>query len=164
MLAGGDFLNPLLLLLTSFFLLFHSSPARGQEQTPAEKKDIYAVVRDGQGEIQGLLRFDSETLTLRSADNREVAVPVKYIQSITLERVRDGIPGEIWQKPRYAVRVENSQEIYTLEKKYTFHLNTNVGLMTRTIDPQQVSVLFSNPDGKPFFPDKSFVFSLELKF
>jgi hypothetical protein len=106
---------------------------------------------------------------VRSPDNQERTIPAKYIKSITLEKETD----EITKKElTYRVRVENSQEIYTLGKKYTFSLNTNLGLVTKTIDPDTVNVWLAKESaqgvkgdpGKTFIQDKSVVFSLELKF
>jgi hypothetical protein len=78
------------------------------------------------------------------------------------------------QETRYSVRLENSQEIYTLQKKFTFSLNTNVGVVTRSIDPEMVnSIMSKNPPGshkqksgddKSFIQDKSIIFSLEFRF
>jgi hypothetical protein len=98
---------------------------------------------------------------------------VKYIKSITLEKIKSEVPGEDSKKQAtYNVRLENSQEIYTLKKKYSFSLNTNLGLVTRIIDPEMVNNIFNketSPSGKtetekPFIQDKSVVFSLEFKF
>ena len=160
------------LILTLVLLAFPSlTPAQSQET--AERENIYAVVKDGKGEtLEGVLNFSSDELTLRSKDNQEKSIPLKYIKSITLEKNKPEIPGEDPKKATYSVRVENSQEIYTLKKKYTFSLNTNLGMITKTIDPDTVNNFFSRdssqmskPDNeKPFIQDKSVVFSLELKF
>ena len=68
--------------------------------------------------------------------------------------------------------MENSQEIYTLKKKYTFSLNTNLGMVTKTIDPEMINnILFKETPQtvklekeKPLIQDKSIVFSLEFRF
>jgi hypothetical protein len=68
--------------------------------------------------------------------------------------------------------MENSQEIYTLRKKYTFSLNTNVGVVTKSIDPETINNILSKDASqatrtdrdKPFIQDKSIIFSLEFKF
>jgi len=156
----------------AFFLL--SSVALAQGPAPEEKKSIYAIVKDGQGEtVEGYLRLSTDELAVRSKENQEKTVPVKYIKSITLEKTKDEAPGEDPKREAtYTIRLENSQEIYTLHKKYTFSLNTNLGLVTKTIDPDKVNSLFSKDasqsakidDGKPFFQDKSIIFSLEFKF
>ena len=156
----------------AFFLL--SSVALAQGPAPEEKKGIYAIVKDGQGEtVEGYLRLSTDELAVRSKENQEKTVPVKYIKSITLEKTKDEAPGEDPKREAtYTIRLENSQEIYTLHKKYTFSLNTNLGLVTKTIDPDKINSLFSKDasqsakvdDGKPFFQDKSIIFSLEFKF
>ena len=156
----------------AFFLL--SSVALAQGPAPEEKKGIYAIVKDGQGEtVEGYLRLSTDELAVRSKENQEKTVPVKYIKSITLEKTKDEAPGEDPKREAtYTIRLENSQEIYTLHKKYTFSLNTNLGLVTKTIDPDKINSLFSkdasqtakNDDGKPFFQDKSIIFSLEFKY
>jgi len=156
----------------AFFLL--SSVALAQGPALEEKKGIYAIVKDGQGEtVEGYLRLSTDELAVRSKGNQEKTIPVKYIKSITLEKTKDEAPGEDPKREAtYNIRLENSQEIYTLHKKYTFSLNTNLGLVTKTIDPDKVNSLFSKDasqsakvdDGKPFFQDKSIIFSLEFKF
>lgn len=156
----------------AFFLL--SSVALAQGPALEEKKGIYAIVKDGQGEtVEGYLRLSTDELAVRSKGNQEKTIPVKYIKSITLEKTKDEAPGEDPKREAtYTIRLENSQEIYTLHKKYTFSLNTNLGLVTKTIDPDKVNSLFSKDasqsakvdDGKPFFQDKSIIFSLEFKF
>jgi len=139
-----------------------------------EGPGIYAVVRDAQGEkLEGFLRFETEEITVRSQDNQEKKVPVKFIKSITLEKTKNEFPGEDQKKGvRYTVRVENSQEIFTLDKKYTFSLNTNVGLTTKSLDPDLINKLVGKDslqgarldDGRPLIQDKTVVFSLEIKF
>ncbi len=154
-----------------------STPLLAQNQGPSlleEKKGIYAIVKDAQGEaVEGFLRLTSDELTVRTKENQERLIPVKYIKSITLEKVKSEVPGEEFKKEvAYSVHLENSQEIYTLKNKYSFSLNTNVGVVTRTIDPEMVNNFFNreasrsvkNDVEKPFFQEKSIVFSLEFKF
>ena len=177
MFPGVDLLMKRLILIWSVFIALLPSLSQAEPQTAPpgeEKKGIYAVVKDGQGEaVEGLLRFSSDELVVRSKDNQEKSIPLKYIKSITLEKTKGEIPGEeLKNEATYAVRLENSQEIYTLRKKYTFSLNTNVGLVTKTIDPDKVNSFLTKDlsptlkpdDGKPFIQDKSVVFSLEFKF
>jgi len=162
------------MIILALALLLFPSLALAQGQVSEEKSNIYTVVKDSQGEtVEGFLRFQSDELTVRSRDNQEKSIPVKYIKSITLEKIKDGVPGEDPKRePTYSVRMENSQEIYTLRKKYTFSLNTNLGVVTRSIDPETVSNYFAkegsqtgkSENGKPFIQDKSFVISLEFKF
>lgn len=161
-----------------FLLAFswHSSPAAQEKPLPAplEGQRLYAVVKDAQGEKEeGFLRFDADELTVRSQDNQEKKVPVKFLKSITLEKIRNEFPGEDQKKGvKYTVRVENSQEIFSLDKKFTFSLNTKLGLTTKSLDPDAVNKLISKDslqgtrfdDGKPLIEDKTVVFSLEIKF
>ncbi len=162
------------ILISTLGLLILLFAAMAQSQTALEKEGIYAVVKDARGEtIEGLLRSSSAELTVQTKESQEKTIPIKYIKSITLEKTPDTIPGgDPKREATYAVRLENSQEIYTLRKKYTFSLNTNLGLVTKTIDPEQVNRLFSKDpspasspgEQKPFIQDKSVVFSLEFKF
>ena len=162
------------ILISTLGLLFLFSTAMAQSQTSQEKEGIYAVVKDVRGEaVEGFLRSSSDELTVQTKENQEKTIPVKYIKSITLEKTPDLIPGgDPKREATYTVRLENSQEIYTLRKKYTFSLNTNLGLITKTIDPEQVNKLLSKDpspasspgDRKSFIQDQSVVFSLEFKF
>ena len=162
-----------IIIFTLGFLLFPSF-ALAQTQATPEKPGIYAVVKDTKGEtVEGFLRLGPDELTVQTQENQEKTIPVKYIKSIALEKTADPLPGgDPKRGASYSVRLENSQEIYTLRKKYTFSLNTNLGLVTKTIDPDQVNKLFSKDpssgigpaDGKPFISDQSVVFSLEFKF
>lgn len=155
------------------FLLI-SSPALAQNQADPEKPGIYAVVKDGKGEtVEGFLRLGSDELSVKTKENKEKTIPVKYIKSIALEKTPDPVPGgDPKRGATYSVRLENSQEIYTLNKKYTFSLNTNLGMVTKTIDPEQVNRLLTKEpssgsglgDGKSFIQDQSVIFSLEFKF
>jgi hypothetical protein len=110
-----------------------------------------------------------------SKDNQEEKIPLKYIKSITLEKISEMGPASLnpKQEAKYSVRLENSQEIYTLRNKYTFSLNTNAGVVTRSIDPEIVNILSGDYAGtskqtsiadKPLIQDKSIIFSLEFKF
>jgi hypothetical protein len=148
--------------------------AWAENQGESEVPDVLAVIKDGKGEVlEGHLRFRPEEVTVSTRDNQEKAIPSKYLKSITLEKVKEETPGKDPRlEARYSVRVENSQEIYTLKKKYTFSLNTNVGMVTKTIDPEAINnILFKETSqtakldkDKPFIQDKSVVFSLEFKF
>lgn len=139
----------------------------------SDKKAIYAVIKDERGEIiEGFLKSGLDELLVQTKDNQEKLIPIKYIKSITLEKTKSLLPGEDSRKEAtYTVRVENSQEIYTLKKKYTFSLNTNVGLVTKTIDPEMINKILNKDQSlgkgeneKPFLQEKSIVFSLEFKF
>jgi hypothetical protein len=148
--------------------------ARADTQGKSEVPDVLAVIKDGKGEVlEGYLRFRPEEVTVSTQDNQEKAIPSRYIKSITLEKVKEESPGKDPRlEARYSVRVENSQEIYTLKKKYTFSLNTNLGMVTKTIDPEimnniifkETSQTVKSEKEKPLIQDKSIVFSLEFKF
>lgn len=162
----------IIVFILGFLLL--SSAALAQSQAEPEKPGIYAVVKDTKGEtVEGFLRLGSDELTVKTKENQEKTIPVKYIKSIALEKTPDPVPGgDPKRGATYSVHLENSQEIYTLNKKYTFSLNTNLGMVTKTIDPDQVNKLFSKDslsasgpaDSKSFIQDQSVIFSLELKF
>ena len=161
----------MVIIALNFLLL--SSVAWAQSQEVPEKGGIYAVVKDADGVTEGYLRLDSDQLTVRNKENQEKNIPAKYIKSIILEKTPEPIPGgDPKREPTYSVRLENSQEIFTLAKKYSFSLNTNLGMVTKTIAPDQVNRLFSKDpssgpgpsDGRPFIQDQSVIFSLEFKF
>jgi hypothetical protein len=161
-------------LFFSWWSLAAAQEAKKESIEPPERQGTYAVVKDAQGEkLEGFLRFDGDELTVRSQDNQEKKVPVKYLKSITLETIRNELPGEDQRKGiKYSVRLENSQEIFTLDKKFTFSLNTKLGLTTKSLDPDAVNKLISKDslqgtrldDGRPLIEDKTVVFSLEIKF
>ena len=160
------FLIPL--LLCSFLT------AWAENQGKPEIPEVLAVIKNGKGEIlEGYLRFRPEEVIVSTQDNQEKAIPSKFLKSITLEKVKEEIPGKDPRlETRYSVRVENSQEIYTLKKKYTFSLNTNLGMVTKTIDPETLNNILSKETSptvkldkeKAFIQDKSIVFSLEFRF
>jgi hypothetical protein len=152
------------------------APALALAQAPQEKQppDILALIRDGKGEtLEGVLRFQPEEVTVSTKDDKEKQIPSKYLRSITLEKLKKETP---WTDPkqegRYSVRVENSQEVYTLKKKYSFSVNTNVGVVTKTIDPETINNFLSkeaspavkSEKDRPLLQDKSVVFSLEFKY
>jgi hypothetical protein len=62
------------------------------------------------------------------------------IESIKVEKIQEGLPGadKLGGESYYSVRLQNNQEIFTLQKKYTFSLNTSVGVVTKNIDPEAV--------------------------
>lgn len=76
--------------------------------------------------MEGYLRPDANELTVLTKDNQEKSVPLKWIESIKLEKIKEGIPGadQLGGESYYSVRLQNSQEIFTLKKKYAFSLNT----------------------------------------
>jgi hypothetical protein len=152
-------------------LLFAPLVTLAQPQGNQEKDGIYAVVEDVQGEkLEGYLRFSPEELLVSTNDNQEKLVPLNKIEFIKLEKITGGVPGgsEVGSEGYYSVKLQNSQELFTLSKKYTFSLNTSLGLVTETVDPESVkNLLQKDPKSqgdKPFIRDKSVIFSLEFKF
>jgi hypothetical protein len=177
MFPGVGCLMKRIIFFACIFSLFIFSYSQAQDQSAQvtkDQKEIYAVVKDGQGEtVEGFLHLNSDEVTVRSKDNEEKSIPVKYIKSITLEKVQEVFPGkETIKSPNYSVRLQNSQDIYKVDKKYTFSLNTKLGVVTKSIDPEELNNIFSKDahsttgpnDRESFIQDKSIVFSLELKF
>jgi hypothetical protein len=181
MLEGVVLLMGRKILFFVFLFLFPCSIALAQSEEQREEKkeepNILAVVKDAQGGIlEGYLRAQPGEITVSSKDNQEKIIPTKYIKSITLEKVKEEGPADAdpKQEARYSVRVRNSQEIYTLSKKYTFSLLTDVGMVTRSIEPETINRILlkdasavetqKSDKDKPFILDKSIVFSLEFKF
>jgi hypothetical protein len=162
------------LCIFSLFIFSYSQAQDQSAQVTKDQKRIYAVVKDGRGEmVEGFLSLNSDEVNVRSKDNEEKSIPVKYIKSITLEKVQEVFPGkETINSPKYSVHLQNSQDIYKVDKKYTFSLNTKLGLITKSIDPEELNNIFSKDahsaagpiDGGSFIQDKSIVFSLDLKF
>jgi hypothetical protein len=175
-LAGVDLLMRRDFLFFIFLFFLSSSIVFAQSGEQKGEPNIFAIVKDAQGSIlEGYLRAQPEEVTVFSKDNQEKKIPSKYIKSITLEKIKaEGPLADPKQEARYSVRLQNSQEIYTLREKYTFSLNTRIGVVTRTIDPDVIHDLFSKDASEtqtiksdrdePFIQDKSIVFSLELKF
>jgi hypothetical protein len=154
-------------LFIIFSFLFFSSTAIAQDQALREKKPIRVIVKDAAGEkIEGYMFIYPDELTVSTKDNQEKSIPLKAIQSIKVERVPQGIPGpgQMTGEEYYSVRVDDSQEVYTLKKKYTFNLNTSLGMVTKTLDPSLLSGGPSSSTDNSFIRGKSVIFSLEFKF
>jgi hypothetical protein len=156
-------------------LIFAPLVALAQTNDKPEKDGIYVVVEDVRGEkLEGYLRFSPEELLVSTKDNQEKFVPLKNIEFIKLEKMTGGVPGgdQGGGEEYYSVKLQNSQELFTLRKKYTFSLSTSLGLVTQTVDPERVGNLFQknsvpaakSQGDKPFVRDKSVIFSLEFKF
>jgi hypothetical protein len=163
------------LIFFAFMLLLIPDVSFAETQLLQEKGDIYVVVKDTQGgRLEGYLRLGPNELTVSTKDNQEKSVPLKLVESIKLEKIREGIPGadQLGEGSYYSIRMQNGQEIFTLKKKYTFSLNTSVGLVTKTIDPGMLQNFFhktsssvSKSQGdQPFVRDKGLILSLEIKF
>jgi hypothetical protein len=169
-------MNRTALLFTLLFFLF--CPVTLAQNGPQMKDlNIFAIVKDSKDSIlEGYISAQPNEVMVYSKDNKEMKIPSKYIKSITLEKLTEvgSLNLDPKQEARYSVRLENSHEIYTLQKRYTFSLNTNVGVVTRSIDPEMInSMLSKNPsysqkqkpvDDKSFIQDKSIIFSLEFRF
>jgi hypothetical protein len=156
-------------------LIFVPPLALAQHQDKQDNEDIYVVVEDAQGKkLEGYLRSSPEALLVSTKDDQEKSVPLKNIEFIKLEKITGRVPGgdQGGGEEYYSVKLQNSQELFTLRKKYTFSLGTSLGLVTQTVDPERVGNLFQNnssPDPqsqgeRSFIRDKSVVFSLEFKF
>ena len=164
-------------LFFTFLFFFFCSIALAQNEPQKEELNIFAIVKDSQDSIlEGYISAQPYDVTVSSKDNQEKKIPSKYIKSITLEKIKEAGSASLdpRQEARYSVRLENSQEIYTLRKKYTFSLNTNVGVVTRSIDPEMINNINSKDfsslltqksgDDKSLIQDKSIIFSLEFRF
>ena len=176
MLPGPDISMNRISLLFAFIFFFFCSIAIAGNEPQAKALNILAIVKDSQDSIlEGSVSDLPEEATVTSGDNQEKKILSKYIKSITLEKNRELGPRlDPKQENRYSVRVENSQEIYTLQKKYTFSLNTRFGMVTRSIDPEIINNIIGRDvtsasnqkpaDDKSLIEDKSVIFSLEFKF
>ena len=158
----------LVLLLTPAIILAESPPLQ-------EKENIYVAVEDIQGNrLKGYLQLCPHEVTVSTEDNKEKSVLLSMIESIKVDKIQGGPPGadKLGGESYYSVRLQNSQEIFTLEKKYIVNLNTSVGVVTKNLDPEAVkhssqkdSTLANEPESnQPFIRDESVVLSLEVKF
>jgi hypothetical protein len=158
------FFPALLFLLNPTILL-------AQTQLLQEKESIHAVVEDVKGErLEGYLRLYPNEITVSTKDAQEKTLPMKIIESIKVEKIRGGIPGadHPGAESYYSVRVQNSQEIFTLKNKVTFSLNTSAGVVTKTLDPElgQGSLRkdSSSQNEQPLIRGEGLALSLEIKF
>jgi len=162
------------IFLVFVFLL---TPAIILAQSPLlqEKENIYVMVKDIQGNrLEGYLQLYPQEVTVSTEDNKEKSIPLRMIESIKVEKIPGGLPGadKLGGESHYSVRLQNSQEIFTLQKKYTFSLNTSVGVVTKNIDPEAVKPSLkkdvtpaSRPESnQPFIQGPSVILSLEIKF
>jgi len=158
-------------------LLFLLTPAiiLAQSTVLQQKENIYVIVKDIQGNrLEGYLQLYPKEVTVSTEDNKEKSIPLRMIESIKLEKIQEGLPGadKLEGESYYSVRLRNSQEIFTLQKKYTFSLNASVGVVTKNIDPEAVknsfqkdsSIASKSESNQPFIRDKSVILSLEIKF
>ena len=163
--------------LTFLALLFLLNPTvlLAQTQFLQEKESIHVVVKDVKGErLEGYLQLYPNEITVSTKDDQEKSIPLKIIESIKVEKIQGGIPGadQPGVESYYSVRVQNSQEIFTLKKKVTFSLNTSAGVVTKTLDPE-LSQGFSRKDSsslstsqseQPLIRGQGVALSLEIKF
>ena len=162
-----------------FFLIlvFLLTPAIVLAQSPLlqEKKSIYVTVKDMQGDTsEGYLLLYPQEVTVSTEDNKEKSIPMSIIESIKVEKLQAGLPelDQLGRESYYSVRLQNSQEILTLQEKVTLSLNTSVGVVTKNIDPEAIkhslekdSTLADKPkSNRPFIRDQSVILSLEIKF
>jgi hypothetical protein len=140
-----------------------------------EKENIDVTAKDTEGNrLEGYLQQYPREVTVSAKDNKEKSIPLSLIESIKVEKIQEGLPGadQLGGESHYSVRLQNSQEIFTLQKKYTFSLNASVGVVTKNIDPEAIkyslqkdSTLSSKPESnQPFIQDQSVILSLEIKF
>jgi hypothetical protein len=164
--SGGNLAVKLNAFSLAFVLFGLSTFAMAQTQILQEREGIYVIVRDIQGEkVEGYLRLYPEEVLVTTQDNKEKSIPLKYIESIKLEKVQGSIAGadQPGSETYYSVRLQNSQEIYRLRNKYTFSLNASIGVVTKTIDPETIQDLFRK-EGPSVIRDKGALFTLEFKF
>lgn len=124
--------------------------------------------------LEGNLRLYPNEIIVSTTDDREKSVPLRMIESIKIEKIQRGIPGAdpLGGESYYFVRMQNSQEIFTLKKKYTFSLNTSAGVVTKTIDPDMArnptrkdpSSTAKTPSEQSLIRGEGVVLSLEIKF
>jgi hypothetical protein len=142
-----------------------------QEETPT----ISALLRDLKEEtLEKDLPLDMGEIPFSTQENEEKTAPSKYLQSLILEKKKDESATDPTQEARYSLRLENSQKIYTLRRRYTLSLNTSLGLVTRAIDPGIVYHLFSRNDSpaqtlksgndESLIQDRNIFFSLQFTF
>ncbi len=161
------FLTLVFLLTPTIFL--------AQVQLLHKKESIHAIVEDMKGDrVEGVLRLYPNEIVVSTKDGQEKSLPLKIIESIKAQKIQGGIPGadQLGGESYYFVRVQSSQEIFTLKKKYTFSLNTSAGVVTKTIDPETAHE-FSRKDSSSVPKSQSeqslirgegIVLSLEIKF
>jgi hypothetical protein len=165
------------LKLIFLVLVFLLTPAIILAESPLlqEKENIYVMIKDIKGNrLEGYLQHYPQEVTVSTEDNKEKSIPLSMIESIKVEKIQEGLPGadKLGGESRYSVRLQNSQEIFSLQKKYTFSLNTSVGVVTKNIDPEAIkyslqkdSTLSNKPESnQPFIRDQSVILSLEIKF
>jgi len=162
-------------IFLSFLFLLTPTILLAQAQSLQKQESIYAIVKDMKGEsLEGYLRLYPNEITVSTKDDQEKSIPLKIIESIKVEKIQGGIPGadQLGGESYYSVRVQNSQEIFTLKKKVTFSLNTSAGVVTKTLDPEMgqgssrkdSSSKLRSQSEQPLIRGEGVAFSLEIKF
>jgi len=163
-------------------LIFLLTPAMVMAESSLlpEKEDIYVMVKDMQGDtLEGYLHLYPQEVTVSTREYKEKSIPMSIIESIRVEKLQTGLTelDQLGRESYYSVRLQNSQEILTLQENYTLSLNTSVGVVTKNLDPEAVkrssqkdSTLEDSSPGNPsegnesFFRDQSVIVSLEVRF
>jgi len=161
------------ILLVLVFLLTPSILLADSSLLP-EKENIYVIVKDLQGNtLEGYLLLEPQEVIVSTEDNDEKSIPMNIIESIKVEKKQGGLPevDKLGRESYYSVRLQNSQEILTLEEKYTLSFNTSVGVVTKNLDPEALkhssesSTLTNKPEiNESLIRDQSVILSLEFKF
>ena len=158
-------------------LVFLLSPAilLAQSSLLQEKENSYVMVKDIEGNrFEGYLQLYPQEITVSTEDHKEKSIPLSIIESIKVEKIQAGLPEveKLGRESYYSVRLQNGQEILTLENKYTISLNTSVGVVTKNLDREAVkrslqkdSTLANKTESdQPFIRDQSVILSLDVKF
>ena len=160
---------------TLLSLVFLFAPTILLAQSQPLKESLHAIVMDMKGErLEGYLRFYPNEIIVSTKDGQEKSIPLKIIESIKVEKIQGGIPGsdQLGAESYYFVRIQNSQEIFTLKKKVTFSLNTSAGVVTKTLDPEMgqgslrkdSSSISKAQSEQSFIRGEGVALSLEIKF
>jgi hypothetical protein len=163
--------------LTFLSVLFLLAPTilLAQSQSFQEKESFHAIVKDMKGErLEGDLRFYPNEIAVSTKDGQEKSIPLKIIESIKVEKIQGGIPGadQLGKESYYSVRMQNSQEIFTLKKRVTFSLNTSAGVVTKTLAPEvgqgsfrkDSSSISKSQNEQSLIRGEGVALSLEIKF
>jgi hypothetical protein len=161
-------------ILLVLLLVFTPAILLAESPLPAEKKHIYVIVKDMEGNVlDGYLLLYPEEVTVSTKDNKEKSIPVNIIESIQVEKKQGALPevDRLGGESYYSVRLQDSREILTLEEKYTLSFKTSVGVVTKNLDPEAIkhsserdSTLAKPESNEPLIRDQSVIFSLELRF
>ena len=161
------------ILLVLIFLLTPSILLADSSLLP-EKENIYVIVKDLQGNtLEGYLLLEPQEVIVSTEDNEEKSIPMSIIESIKVEKKQGGLSAveNLGRESYYSVRLQNSQEILTLEEKYTLRFNTSVGVVTKNLDPEAIkhsserdSTLAKPESNEPLIRDESVILNLEIKF